>query len=322
MDRRSFVAIVACNALVLPRVYAQRPAKVSRIGLLSLDAIPGSASNDPLRRELSNLGWIEGRNIVIEARWAEGQPDRLPALAAELVARKVDVIMALGDLAIRAARQATPTTPIVAGSDDLAGEGHIKNLARPEGNITGVSVLASELNAKRLELLHAAVPSAERIAILWDPATGSFHLTSLRVVARQRGVDLSIQEVRRREDLNRAFGTLEAWRADALNTLASPLLHAMRSSIIEAAARYHLPAIYEWGESAREGGLMAYGPTLAEVVHAVAVQLDRLLKGAKLVEIPVEQPTKFELAINLNTAKALGLTIPRSLLLRADEVIQ
>ncbi len=322
MDRRKFICTVAGGLIATPLDAAvEQAGKISRIGLISLEAMPEPASND-LRRQLSKLGWIEGRNIAIEARWAGDKPDRLPALAAELVASKVDVIMAIGDLAIRAARQATPTTPIVAASDDLAGERHVKNLARPEGNVTGVSILSSELNGKRLELLHEAAPSAKRIAILWDPATGSFHLTSLRAVARQLGLDLSIQEVRRPEDLSRTLETVVAWPAEALNTLASPLLHAMRSRIIEAAARYHLPAIYQWDESAREGGLMAYGPTLAEVVRETAVLLDRILKGKKPADLSVEQPTTFQLIVNLRTAKALGITVPQSLLLRADEVIQ
>ncbi len=321
MDRRAFIAAVACSALVLPRVRAQQSKQVYRVGILD----PYRASdphNDLIRRTIAGVGYVEGKEVVIEWRYADDQTTRLPALAADLARLKLDAIIAIGDPAIRAARQATPTIPIIAGSDDLAGEGRVKNLARPEGNVTGVSSLAAELNAKRLELLHTAVPSAKRIAILWDPATGSFHLASLHAVARQLGVNLSIQEVRRPADLNSTFEAVRAWRADALNTLASPLLHAMRSSIIEAAARYRLPAIYQWDNSAREGGLMAYGPSRAEVLLKMSVQLDRVLKGAKPADIPVEQPTKFELVINLKTAKALGVTIPQSLLLRADEVIQ
>jgi putative tryptophan/tyrosine transport system substrate-binding protein len=322
MDRRTFIGTIAGGFVVAPLdVVAQQMAKMFRIGVM--DPFPAS---DPvntilLRRCLADAGYVEGKSIAIEWRYAEGDTGRLPALAAELARLKLDAIMAIGDLAIEAARQATSMTPIIAVTDDLASEGHVANLAHPGGNVTGVSILASELNAKRLELLNAAVPTAVRVAVLWDPATGTFHLPAMYAVAARLGLALNVREVRRAEDLGDAFESARAWHAEALNTLASPLLDALRKPIIDQAARNRLPAIYQWAESAREGGLMAYGPTEAEIGREMCIQLDRVLKGAKPRDLPVEQPTKFELVINLKTAKALGITIPQSLLLRADEVI-
>ena len=321
--RRTFlplilIAVVLMGPLALG---AQQPGKLPRIGVL--EPYPAADPiNEQIRQALRAVGYAEGRDIVVEWRYGDGQTARLPTFATELARLKLDAIMAIGDLAITAARRATTTTPIIAGTDDLVGEGHVKSLARPGGNVTGVSILASELNAKRLELLKEAVPTAARVAVLWDPATGTFHLSVLHAMAQRLRVELNIQEVRAREDLGRALEAARAWHADTLNVLASPLLHALRQPVIDQAARHRIPTIYQWGESAREGGFMAYGPTHAEVVRAMSMQLDKILKGAKPADLPVEQPTKFELVINLKTAKALGLTIPPSLLQRADEVIK
>jgi putative tryptophan/tyrosine transport system substrate-binding protein len=322
MDRRRFIGTVASGLVIAPLgVVAQHMARMFRIGVL--EPFPASDPvNMLIRQSLADAGYVEGKNIAIEWRYAEGHSGNLPALAAELAQLKLDAIMAIGDLAIKAARQATPTTPIIAGTDDLVGEGHVANLAHPGGNVTGVSILSSELNAKRLELLNAVVPTARRVIALWDPATGTFHLPALRAVAARLGVTVNVLEVHRSEDLGAAFESARAWRAEALIPLASPLLHSLRAAIIDQAARNRLPAIYQWAESAREGGLMAYGPTQAEAFREMCVQLDRILKGANPGALPVEQPTKFELVINLKTANTLGLTIPSSLLLRADEVIQ
>jgi putative tryptophan/tyrosine transport system substrate-binding protein len=299
---------------------AQRE-KVWRIGILEPYAA-GEPVNDQIRQYLREIGYSEGRNIAIEWRHGAGETTGFSALATDLVRRKPDALVAIGEPAIRAAREATTTIPIIAGSDDLVGEGHVASLARPGRNVTGVSILASELNAKRLEVLTQAVPSASRVAILWDPATGSFHLPLVQAVARTRNLELKVHEVRSGEDVKAAFDAARAWRADALNVLASPLLHALRQPIIDEAERNRLPAIYQWEESARAGGLMSYGPVRAEAYRAICVQLDRVLKGAKPAELPIVQPTKFEFVINLKTAKALGLTIPPSLLVQADKVIR
>jgi putative ABC transport system substrate-binding protein len=314
-------AAVGLLLLSAPLAAEVQRGKVWRIGILE----PYAASdpiNEQIRQYLHEVGYSEGRNIAIEWRHGAGQTAAFPVLAAELARRKLDALVAIGEPAIRAAREATTRIPIIGGSDDLVGEGHVASLARPGGNVTGVSILASELNAKRLELLKQAVPTASRVAILWDPATGSFHLPLIHAVARTRSIELKVHEVRSGEDLKPAFEAARAWRADALSVLASPLLHALRQPIIDQAEQYRLPAIYQWEESARAGGLMSYGPIRADVYRAICVQLDRVLRGAKPADLPVEQPTKFELVINLKTAKALGLTIPKSLLLQADKVIE
>ena len=302
-------------------VLAQPAGKVWRIGILE-PYVAGEPVNNEIRQYLRELGYTEGRNITIEWRHGAGQTNTFPVLAADLVARKLDALVAIGEPAIRAAREATKTIPIIAGSDDLVGEGHLASLRRPGGNVTGVTILASELNAKRLELLKQAVPAASRVAVLWDPATGSFHLPLIRKVAETRGIELKVQEVRRAEDLKPAFEAARAWRAHALSVLASPLLHSLRQPIIDLAKTNRLPAIYQWEESARAGGLMSYGPIRADVYRSMCVQLDRVLRGAHPAGLPVVQPAKFELVINSNTARALGLAIPQSLLVQADKVIQ
>ena len=305
-----------------PAAQAQpQPAgKVWRIGLLEPYA-PADPINELMRQLLRDLGYTEGRNIAIEWRFGAGQTGRFPALAAELARRKPDAIVAIGEPAIRAVRQASTVIPIIAGSDDLVGEGHLTSLARPGANVTGVSILASELNAKRLEVLKQAVPGASRVAVLWDPATGSFQLPLIEKVARTLKVEIKVYEVRTDEDVKRAFDAAQAWRAEAVNVLASPLLHSMRQRVIDEAARTRLPAIYQWEESARAGGLISYGPVRSEVYRAIFEQLDRVLKGAKPAELPVVQPTKFELVINMRTARVLGHAIPKSLLIQADQVI-
>jgi len=315
-------AAVGLLLLAAPLAAEAQPAgKVWRIGILEPYAA-GDPINEQIRQYLREVGYSEGRNIAIEWRHGAGQTAGFPVLAADLARRNLDAIVAIGEPAIRAAREATTTIPIIAGTDDLVGEGHVASLARPGRNVTGVSILASELNAKRLELLKQAVPTASRVAVLWDPATGSFHLPLVHAVAGTRRIELKVHEVRSGEDLKPAFDAARAWGADALNVLASPLLHALRQQIIDQAERNRLPAIYQWEESVRAGGLMSYGPIRADVYRAICVQLDRVLRGAKPTDLPVEQPTKFELVINLKTAKALGFTIPQSLLVQADKVIE
>lgn len=323
MDRRTFIAC-ACTLLGGPFAFeaeSQQPRRDWRIGILAPYTLDDPVSKE-LAQALGDAGYVDGRDGKIEWRSAEGQTERFPGLAEGLVKLQVAAILAIGDLAIRAERQATATIPIVAGSDDLLAEGHVASLARPGGNVTGVSILAAELNAKRLEVLKAAVPTASRIAALWDPATGESHLGTLRDVARRLSVELSIQQVRRADDLTHAFEVARAWRAGAVNVLASPLVWSLRHVVIDQAARTRLPAIYQWREAVREGGLLSYGPTRAEVFRALAAKIDRVLTGAKPSDLPVEQPTTFELVINLKTAKTLGLTIPPSLLRQADQIIK
>ncbi len=300
---------------------AQQARKIPRIGVLQV-----WSSADPMveqiRQALREVGYVEGQTIAIEFRLAEGKTERLPALAAELVQRKVDAILTFGDPGIRAAQQATQTIPIVVATDDLVGAGLVASFARPGGNTTGVSILASELNVKRLELLKETFPRISRIAALWDPGSGTFHLKGLEAAARSLGVELQILEVRRPEDFRRAFEAAKKGHAGALNVLASPFLYGHRQTIIELAAKNRLPAIYQWREMPEAGGLMSYGPTLSGLLRLCAAVLDKILKGAKPADLPVEQPSTFELVINLKTAKELKLAIPPSILSRADEVIQ
>jgi len=321
LKRREFITLLGGAAAWPLSARAQQNAtKLPKVGVLE----PYSATDPGYRvaQAFHDVGIEEGRDILVEWRYAEGHIERIPALAADLAGLKPDAIVAIGDVAIRALRAETETIPIVDGTDDLVGEGHAASLSHPGGNVTGISILASELNSKRLEVLKEAVPSAFRIAILWDPATGRFHLPTLRSVAQALGVELQLHEVTGHENLTKALDAAQAWRAEAMNVLASPTLHALRKPIIEQAAALRLPAIYQWGESAREGGLLSYGPFRTDVYQGIARQLARVLKGANPAELPVEQPTRFELVINMKTAKPLGLAIPPLLLARADEVIE
>jgi ABC-type uncharacterized transport system substrate-binding protein len=317
----SVITLALCILAAAPAADAQQSGKIPRIGVLQV-----WSSADPtielIRHALRELGYLEGHTIAIESRWAEGKTERLPALAADLVQLKPDAILTFGDPAIRAVQEATRTIPIVAATEDLVGAGFVASFARPGGNITGVSILASELDVKRLELLKEALPGVSRMAALWDPGTGTSHLKGLETAARSLGVELQILDVQRAEDFPRAFETAKRGRAGALNVLASPFLHGYRQTIIDLAAKNRLPAIFQWRETAEAGGLMSYGPTLSELFRLCATALARVIKGTKPGDLPIEQPTKLELAVNLNTAKALGLTIPQSVLVRADEVIR
>jgi putative ABC transport system substrate-binding protein len=327
--RRKFLGALAGGLLAPPlAAEAQQAAKAPRIGFLAgnLAAIPHL--REAFRQGLRDLGYVEGRNVVIEYRDAEGKLERFPALAAELVALKVDVIVASGTLAALAAKQATRTLPIVfSPAADPVTSGLVTSLARPGGNVTGLSVLHSELVGKWLEQLKHAVPGVTRIAVLWQPGafgerTEKDILKRAEVAGRELGVQLQFVEARGPADIDRAFLDMTRERAGALTVLTSNMFVTERRRLVDLAAKNRLPAVYPWREAVDAGGLMAYGPNLADVYRRAATYVDKILKGAKPADLPVEQPTKFELVINLKTAKALGLTIPQSLLGRADEVIK
>jgi len=322
VDRRTFVGTLSIGLLTAPlAVEAQQGGKVYRVGVLWPGASPPPGSRmEWLRQGLRESGYIEGQNITIDLRYAETGP-RLRELTGELVQLNVDVILTFGDLAPKMAQQATATVPIVAAMDDFRGAGLVPNLSRPGGNITGVSILSPELSAKRLELLRQILPKMSRVAALWDPGSPS-QLPVTENAARSLGLKLQLLEVRGRGDLPAAFQAAKEGRAQALNVLASPLLVSLQQAIIDLATENRLPAIYQWKEQAQDGGLVSYGPSLGELWRQNALVVAKILKGAKPGDLPVEQPTKFELVINLKTAKALGLTIPQSMLARADEVIQ
>jgi putative ABC transport system substrate-binding protein len=329
MNRRAFLNTIAGGLLVAPRAAQAQPGKMSRVGLLAAKVF----RDDPTTRALLEAfteglrshGWIESQNITIERRYAEG-PERYPAVAAELVALRPDVIVtALGEPAILALKNATSTIPIVMLlSVDPIGAGLVASLARPGGNVTGMSLLASEMGGKRLEILKQAVPRAARVAVLWNTAYQgkAAEFRDMQATAVALKVTLQSFEVRGPGDFDRALSIIGRNRPDAMVAFSDPLTISHRQQIIEYTTKLHLPMISELGEFAKAGALMSYGASLADLLRRAAGHVDKILRGAKPADLPVEQPTKFELVINLKTAKALGLTIPPSLLARADEVIQ
>ena len=275
-------------------------------------------------RGLSETGYVEGRNVAIEYRWAEGRYDRLPALAGELVGRKVDMIAAFGPPSARAAKSATSTIPIVFGSGDPVREGLIAGLARPGGNLTGVSLLTVELMAKRLELLSELVPQAGMIALLvnQNDANAERIIKDVQEAARAKGVQLHVLKAGSESEIDAAFPALVQRQAGGLVVGTDPFFNSRREQLVSLAARHTVPAIYEWREFAAAGGLISYGSSLTSVYRQIGIYTGKILNGAKPADLPVEQPTRFELVVNLNTAKDLGLTVPPSILARADEVIE
>jgi len=322
-------AIALTFAFVGAVVEAQQPKKVPRIGyLVSSDPATESTRSEAIRLALRELGYIEGQNIAIEYRYAEGKLDRLPALAADLVRLKVDIIVAAGgDTMVRAAKNATKTIPIVmvgTGGDPVEA-GLIDSLARPGGNVTGITTLSRELGGKRLELLKEAVTKVARVAVLYDPATSAAVLEvkeDLPVAARALRLTIQSWEIRAANDFDSVFAALNKQRPDGLYVPAGALMRDNRKRIAGLAIKSRLPSMYNNREAVNAGGLMSYGADRADSFRRVAYYVDRILKGAKPADLPVEQPTKFELVINLKTAKQIGVTIPQSVLYRADKVIK
>ncbi len=329
IDRRSFMSTVAGALLAAPlAAEAQQTVKVARIGYLSTDLARSPMFAEAFRQGLRELGYVEGRNVVIEIRDAHGNPERFPALAAELVALNVNVIFAPGTQHALAARQATTIIPIVfADVADPEARGLVTTLARPGGNVTGLTNLNTDLIGKWLELLKQVVPRLTRVAFLWDPGylperAQKDTRNQADVAAQALGVRLQFVEAKRPEDFDRAFSDMTQARTDALIVWGNVMFITERRRLVELAARNRLPGTYPFREFIEAGGLMCYAPNVADNFRRAAGYVDKILKGAKPADLPVLQPTKFELVINLRTAKALGLTIPQSLLLRADEVLQ
>ena len=324
--RRAFLGALAGAVLAPISAGAQQPTKVWRIGYLHGAArTPDGAPPAALRQALQALGYVDGKDVTYVGRWAEAKRERLPGLAAELVDLKVDLIVTRGGPAAQAARQATTTIPIViSGAGDAVGTGLISSLAHPGGNITGISDQAAELSAKRLELLKDAVPKASRIAVLWNADDLAMTLRYREVERAARILRVTVQPlgVREPEDFDTAFAAMIRNRPDAFFLVTDALTTLNRKRIIDFAAAHRIPAMYEFDFLVRDGGLMSYGWDLDDNLRRAAVYVDKILKGAKPGDLPVEQPTRYYLLINLKTAKALGLTIPQSLLLRADEVIK
>ena len=328
LQRRDFLVAVGAILAAPLAADAQPMARIARVGYLATNPATSPHLRDAFFQGMRDHGYVEGRNVVIEVRDAEGKPERFPALVAELVALKVDVIVTTSTTGTLAAKQATATVPIVfAVAADPVSDGLVASLARPGGNVTGLSLLYPELVGKCLEQLKQAAPGVTRVAVLWQPGgrgerTDRDMVKAAEGTARALGVSVQVVEAQAPTDLERAFLDMTRAHADALTVLTSATLLGQRSRLVELAARSRLPTVYPWREAVDAGGLMSYGPVLADNYRRAATYVDKILKGAKPGDLPVEQPTKFELALNLKTAKSLGLIIPQSVLARADEVIQ
>jgi putative ABC transport system substrate-binding protein len=323
MRRRDFIGFVG-GAAALPFATRAQSAKIARIGFLGAASASGWASKvEAFRAGLRDLGYVEGKNIVIEYRWAEGRYERLPELAAELVRQKVDVLVTQATPGVRAAKQATTTIPIViAAIGDAIAAGVVTSLARPGGNVTGSSFFSTELAAKRLDVLKETLPQVKRVGVLFN--TEGLYRPSLGAMAQGiKALDIELQQyaVRETSDLPGVFQEIAKGRNEALVMNEDPMLLANSIAIAELATQQHLPTV-GFLEIAKAGGLIAYGADIVEMHRHAAVFVDKILKGVNPGDLPVEQPTKFELVINLKTAKAFGLTIPPTLLTRADEVIE
>jgi putative ABC transport system substrate-binding protein len=326
MNRRDIIAALAALGAALPLARAQQAAKNPRIGLLSPFTRSATALwHQAFRQGLHDLGWIEGKNISFEYQYSEGRDDRLPDLAADLVRLKVDIIVATGSADALAAKSATTVIPIVVATvGDPVAIGLVMSLARPGGNITGLTNLSGEMAGKRLELLKEIVPKLSRVAVLWNPLhpTSKLSWKEVQLPARQLGVQLHSLEVRSSNDFDKAFDAATKARAGALAITPGPVFVTNLKRIADLAAKSRLPSIFHVMEFADSGGLLAYGPDRSDLFRRAATYVDKILKGARPGDLPIEQPTKFELVINLKTAKALGVAIPRSVLIRADRVIE
>jgi putative tryptophan/tyrosine transport system substrate-binding protein len=320
--------ILTVGFFATPLAAEAQPGTVPRIGVLS----PSAPSDPRMQRRLEafqqglrELGYVEGQNIAIESRWAEGKYDRLPALAAELVRLKVNVILTMAPPPTQAAKDATRTIPIVMGAvADAITAGFVSNLARPDGNITGLSMMVPELVGKQLEILKEVVPKLSRVVLLGNPTNLSNAAQSREAEGAARVLGLRLQPVAARDpgEIDRAFVAMTREKPDAVIVLLDSIFLDRRTRIADLAVKQRMPTVYGAGEHAEAGGLMTYGPNIPSMFRRAATFVDKILKGAKPADLPVEQPTKFELVINLKTAKTLGLTIPQSILTRADQVIE
>ena len=327
--RRSLILALGAAALATPLgTFAQQSGKVWRVGFLSPRRRPASLDSDyygAFPRRMRELGYVEGRNLIIEWRFADGEYERLPGMAAELVQLKVDVIMALGPPGAIAAQKATTTIPIViVVSTDPVGSGLVKSLAQPGGNITGLSNLAGDLSSKHLEMLLALVPKLSRVAVLVNPGNAAHAriLMNVQAAAQKGGIRVLPVEAQTPQEIERAFSTMAREHAGAVIVVLDPLFIQQVLQIAEQATRHRLPSIFANREYAEVGGLMSYGQNQVDIYRRAAGYVDRILKGAKPSDLPVEQPTTLELFINRKTAKVLGLTIPQSLLISANKVIE
>jgi len=324
MKRREFIMLISGAAAAWPiAAHSQQAETIHTIGLLSAGS--GGPELEVFDDALRELGWIEGKNVAFERRYAENRLERLPEFAADLVRLKVDVIVAFGTLAPLAAKRATSTIPIVmAAAGDPLGSGLVASLAQPGGNVTGMSLMAPDLGGKRLDLLKEVLPRVSRVAVLWNAANpyAALVFKETEAAGQTLGIEVQSLEVRGPDDFDGAFEAARRQHLDALVTVEDPLTFTYRELIADFAARHQLPSLHGLREYVAVGGLMSYGADLTDLFRRAAGYVDKIFKGAKPADLPVQQPTKFELVINLKTAKALGLSIPTTLLATADEVIQ
>jgi putative ABC transport system substrate-binding protein len=323
MRRREFITLLGGAAVAWPLAARAQQDRSPVVGILRVN--PKNITEifaEPFRRYMKALGWDEGRNIRYRFVWADGQIQRIPALVQELVEEKVDLLITFGTPSAEAAQRASSTIPTIAATDDMIASGLASDLRRMRfNNMTGVSILSAALDVKRLELLNEFVPRAKRVGILADPNV-SPRLTDLKDAARNLGVEPVFFDARSRGEIASALDALIAANVEAVNVLSSPALGAARDLILPKFEQAHLPAIYQWPEIAEEGGFLAYGPRQLLVFRHVASQADKILRGARAIDLPIEQPSRFELVLNLKAANSLGLTFSPQLLLRADEVIE
>jgi putative ABC transport system substrate-binding protein len=322
MRRREFTILIGGAALCPLMARAQDSGTAPIVGFLWLGMTPPQPPRMTSFSEgLRESGYVPGKNVLIEVRYGAKDDQEFSGFIADLLRLKVALILTVGDYAPKAVQEISNTVPIVAISDDLLGSGLITSLSRPGGNTTGMTIQSPELSAKRLELLTHILPGISRVAAIWDPTTGASQVSTTEQAARALKIKVQVLEVRRREDLAGAFLAAKSEKAQALNVYSSPFLSSISQEIIDGAAENRLPAIYQWREHAEGGGLLSYGPSLASLYRQAANIAAKILKGAKPSDLPVEQPTKFELVVNAKTAASLGIVVPQDLLLRSDLVI-
>src|SRR5215207_2818959 len=323
MRRREVVVGLGATA-AWPRAAGAQQKTTPLIGILRMPPAALDLFIRPFRTFMMGLGWEEGRTVAYRISYADGDVALMPELAKALVSSGPDVLVAAGTSSIRVLQNATTTIPIVGLGEDFVGAGFARSMAQPGGNVTGVSILATELDAKRLEVLRAALPDAKRVGLISDPGNrlSAERWRLIEEAARKLDVQLEVFEARSEEELQRTLDLLARAGVDAVNVLSSPFLNSMRDQIVTGLTKARLPAIYQWAETARQGGFLAYGPSLAEAYRRVAELVDKVLRGAKPAELPIEQPTRIVLLVNLKAAKELGITVPPALLIRADEVIE
>jgi putative tryptophan/tyrosine transport system substrate-binding protein len=323
MRRREFVALLA-GAAAWPLAARAQPKPAPLVGVLRMPPAALDLFIEPFRGFMAGLGWEEGRTVAYRILHADGDVARMPELATALAASGAEVLVAAGTSSIRVLKDATATIPIVGLGEDFVGAGFARSMARPDGNVTGVSILATELDAKRLEVLRAALPSARRVALISDPGNriSPERWRLLEEAARRLDVSIEVFEARSEEELQRTLDLVARAGVDAVNVLSSPFLNSVRDQIAAGLAQARLPAIYQWTETARQGGFLAYGPYLSDAYRRVAELVDKVLRGARPGDLPIEQPTRIGLVVNLKAARELGITVPAALLIRADEVIE